>query len=288
MFFDISRLKQRKTGKLFSAFFLFIFANKTVKKKKWFFFLHCSCLIVSLQQIYMRMDMDKKRILLAEDEQNISNFVSRGLQDFGYAVTAVADGSAAWKELETDNPFDLLLLDVRMPQMSGLEVCERFRKKYGYQTPVIMLTALRTTDDIVMGLQAGADDYIAKPFKFMELVARIEAHIRRKAENDAETDVTCGDLRLDAAAHKARRGDVETILSIKEYRLLEYFVRHQGEVLTRRQLLKDVWDKDFDTNTNVVDVYVRYLRSKIDAPFENKLIKTVIGKGYIMSDKDSR
>ena len=131
----------------------------------------------------MRMDMDKKKILLAEDEQNISNFVSRGLQDFSYAVTAVADGLAAWKELETENPFDLLLFDIRMPQMSGLEVCERFRKKYGYQTPVILLTALRTTDDIVMGLQAGADDYIAKPFKFMELVARIEAHLRRKAEN---------------------------------------------------------------------------------------------------------
>lgn len=235
----------------------------------------------------MRMDMDKKKILLAEDEQNISNFVSRGLQDFSYAVTAVADGLAAWKELETENPFDLLLLDIRMPQMSGLEVCERFRKKYGYQTPVILLTALRTTDDIVMGLQAGADDYIAKPFKFMELVARIEAHLRRKAENEAGADVTCADLRLDAVAHKAKRGDVETILSIKEFRLLEYFVRHQGEILTRKQLLKDVWDKDFDTNTNVVDVYVRYLRSKIDAPFDKKLIKTIVGKGYMMSDDDA-
>lgn len=235
----------------------------------------------------MRMDMDKKKILLAEDEQNISNFVSRGLQDFSYAVTAVADGLAAWKELETENPFDLLLLDIRMPQMSGLEVCERFRKKYGYQTPVILLTALRTTDDIVMGLQAGADDYIAKPFKFMELVARIEAHLRRKAENEAGADVTCADLRLDAVAHKAKRGDVETILSIKEFRLLEFFVRHQGEILTRKQLLKDVWDKDFDTNTNVVDVYVRYLRSKIDAPFDKKLIKTIVGKGYMMSDDDA-
>lgn len=235
----------------------------------------------------MRMDMDKKKILLAEDEQNISNFVSRGLQDFSYAVTAVADGLAAWKELETENPFDLLLLDIRMPQMSGLEVCERFRKKYGYQTPVILLTALRTTDDIVMGLQAGADDYIAKPFKFMELVARIEAHLRRKAENEAEADVTCADLRLDAVAHKAKRGDVETILSVKEFRLLEFFVRHQGEILTRKQLLKDVWDKDFDTNTNVVDVYVRYLRSKIDAPFDKKLIKTIVGKGYMMSDDDA-
>lgn len=235
----------------------------------------------------MRMDMDKKKILLAEDEQNISNFVSRGLQDFSYAVTAVADGLAAWKELETENPFDLLLLDIRMPQMSGLEVCERFRKKYGYQTPVILLTALRTTDDIVMGLQAGADDYIAKPFKFMELVARIEAHLRRKAKNEAEADVTCADLRLDAVAHKAKRGDVETILSVKEFRLLEYFVRHQGEILTRKQLLKDVWDKDFDTNTNVVDVYVRYLRSKIDAPFDKKLIKTIVGKGYMMSDDDA-
>jgi DNA-binding response OmpR family regulator len=138
-----------------------------------------------------------------------------------------------------------------------------------------------------MGLQAGADDDMAKPFKFMELVARIEAHLRRKAENEAEADVTCADLRLDAVAHKAKRGDVETILSVKEFRLLEYFVRHQGEILTRKQLLKDVWDKDFDTNTNVVDVYVRYLRSKIDAPFDKKLIKTIVGKGYMMSDDDA-
>ena len=165
-----------------------------------------------------------------------------------------------------------------------ISVCLKCR---GYQTPVILLTALRTTDDIVMGLQAGADDYIAKPFKFMELVARIEAHLRRKAENEAEADVTCADLRLDAVAHKAKRGDVETILSVKEFRLLEYFVRHQGEILTRKQLLKDVWDKDFDTNTNVVDVYVRYLRSKIDAPFDKKLIKTIVGKGYMMSDDDA-
>lgn len=228
------------------------------------------------------MENEAKRILIAEDEVNISNFVGRGLQDFGYDVTIVADGNAAWEELEKGEAYDLLLLDIRMPGLSGLEVCERFRQRFGYQTPVIMLTALCTTDDIVAGLHAGADDYQVKPFKFMELLARINAHIRRKGELKNEQVLSCCDLTLDPVTHKATRANVEEYLSVKEYRLLEYFIRHQGEVLSRRQLLKNVWDKDFDTNTNIVDVYVRYLRTKIDAPFEKKLLRTIVGQGYMM------
>lgn len=226
--------------------------------------------------------MEQRRILIAEDEVNISDFVSRGLQDFGYDTTVCDNGQSAWERLDNGEPFDMLLLDIRMPGMSGLEVCQRFRDKYGYQIPVIMLTALNTTDDIVMGLHAGADDYLPKPFKFMELKARIEAHLRKAECMRKSHQLTCGDLRIDPASHKAYRGDVVADLSIKEYRLLEYFIRHQGEVLSRRQLLKDVWDKDFDTNTNIVDVYVRYLRNKIDDPFEKKIIQTVVGKGYTM------
>lgn len=233
------------------------------------------------------MELENRRILLAEDEENIANFVSRGLQDFGYAVTVFSNGKEAWEALEHGNSFDLLILDIRMPKLSGLEVCQQYRKRYGYQTPIIMLTALRTTDDVVEGLHAGADDYLIKPFKFMELIARIEAHLRRKEEMKTGQQLVCCDVRLDPATHKAIRGNVEIDLSIKEYRLLEYFIRHQGETLTRRQLLKDVWDKNFDTNTNIVDVYVRYLRSKIDTPFEKKLIKTIIGKGYTMSCNDN-
>lgn len=229
--------------------------------------------------------MTDYKILIAEDEENISDFVSRGLTDFGYDVTAVSDGAAAWELLQDSPAFDLIILDIRMPKMSGLEVCQLLRENQGYSTPVIMLTALGTTDDIVMGLHAGADDYLVKPFKFKELVARIQAHLRRKKETFNKQFLACGDILLDPTSHKALYKDKSTDLSIKEFRLLEYFMRHQGEVLSRRQLLRDVWDKDFDTNTNIVDVYVRYLRNKIDDTFNVKLIHTIIGKGYVMREE---
>src|SRR5574344_105809 len=223
-----------------------------------------------------------KRILMAEDEINISDFVSRGLSDFKYDVTVVNNGLDAWRKLETGEHFDLVLLDIRMPQMTGLEVCQKIRETFGYATPVLMLTALDTTDDIVMGLHAGADDYIVKPFKFMELLARIQAMFRRLDAAKNSYSLSCGDLNLEPASHKAIRGNVEVDLSIKEYRLLEYMMEHHGEILSRRQLLKNVWNKDFDTNTNIVDVYVRYLRNKIDDNFDKKLIHTVVGTGYCL------
>lgn len=223
-----------------------------------------------------------KKILMAEDEENISDFVSRGLKNFGYDVTVVDNGMEAWRLLEQGGRYDLLMLDIRMPGMNGLELCRSLRELYGYQTPVLMLTALDTTDDVVMGLQAGADDYIAKPFKFMELLARIQALLRRVEYARENASVTCGELRIDASSHKAYRGDKEWDLSVKEFRLLQYMMEHEGEILSRRQLLKDVWDKDFDTNTNIVDVYVRYLRQKIDDGFEHKIIQTVVGTGYCL------
>lgn len=221
-------------------------------------------------------------ILMAEDESNIADFVSRGLSDFGYTVDTFADGTSAWEAIDSHpNAFDLLLLDIRMPGMTGLEVCEKLREKYGYKTPVIMLTALGTTDDIVLGLHAGADDYIVKPFKFVELVARIEALMRRT--DSKSKDIEYNGMTLDPTSHKVVSGGKTVELSTKEYRLLEYMVSHHGEVLSRRQLLKDVWDKDFDTNTNVVDVYVRYLRSKIDNAFGTKIIHTIVGVGYMLN-----
>lgn len=223
-----------------------------------------------------------KRLLIAEDEENILDFVSRGLSDFNYNVTAVGNGLDAWRKLETGEHFDLVLLDIRMPGMTGLEVCQKIREHFGYDIPVLMLTALDTTDDIVMGLHAGADDYIVKPFKFMELLARIQAILRRSDAVKSNRSLVCGDLHLDPASHKAIRGDYEVDLSIKEYRLLEYMMEHHGEILSRRQLLKNVWNKDFDTNTNIVDVYVRYLRNKIDNDFKQKLIHTVVGTGYCL------
>ncbi|MCR5456160.1 MAG: response regulator transcription factor [Bacteroidales bacterium] len=230
--------------------------------------------------------MDKKKILIAEDEANISDFISRGLKDLGYYVEVFGDGSTAWQQLENNNTYDLLLLDIRMPGMSGLEVCQRFRGKYGYHTPVLMLTALGTTDDIVMGLHVGADDYLVKPFKFMELIARIQALLRRAGSINDNT-LCYGDLTIFAASHKAKRGNIEVELSTKEYRLLEYLITHHDQIITRKQLLKDVWDKDFDTNTNIVDVYVRYVRTKIDEPFEQKLIHTIVGIGYCMKKIDA-
>ena len=220
-----------------------------------------------------------KRILLAEDEENIADFVCRGLECFGFNVDRTGRGDEAWEKLR-ENDYDLALLDIRMPGMTGLEVCRRLRQERDFAMPVLMLTALDTTDDIVLGLQARADDYMVKPFKFTELLARINALLRRAESCRQTAPLMCGDLSIDAATHKARRQDTEVELSTKEYRLLEYFLRHEGQTLTRRQLLRDVWDKDFDTNTNIVDVYVSYLRQKIDEGFEQKLIHTIVGVGY--------
>lgn len=191
-------------------------------------------------------------------------------------------GNAGWELLQNES-FDLLILDIIMPGMNGLELCRMYRQRFGYHSPVVMLTALGTTDDIVKGLDAGADDYLVKPFSFQELEARIKALLRRSKEVPVQ-QLVCGDLILDCTLRRARRGNMDIDLTVKEYRLLEYFLLHQRAVLSRLTLLRDVWDKNFDTNTNVVDVYVNYLRAKIDKGFEDKLIHTVVGVGYMMTD----
>ena len=206
------------------------------------------------------------KILLVEDEINIASFIERGLQEFGHEVCVANDGQAGW-ELVQQEDFQLLILDIIMPKMNGLQLCKQYRQTYGYQSPVIMLTALGTTDDIVNGLDAGADDYLVKPFSFQELEARIKALLRRTGAEPAVPLLSCGDLTLDPSSHRAIRGKVVIDLTVKESRLT---------------LLKNVWDKNFDTNTNVVDVYVNYLRSKIDKDFDRKLIRTVVGVGYMM------
>lgn len=221
------------------------------------------------------------KILLVEDEINIASFIERGLQEFGHEVNVAYDGMEGWELLQKEN-FQLLILDIIMPRMNGLQLCRQYRQLYGYQSPVIMLTALGTTDDIVSGLDAGADDYLVKPFSFQELEARIKALLRRSGAETSIASLRCGDLSLDPISHRAFRGNTAIDLTVKEYRLLEYFIQNQGTALNRLTLLKHVWDKDFDTNTNVVDVYVNYLRSKIDKDFGHKLIRTVVGIGYMM------
>ena len=222
------------------------------------------------------------KIILVEDEINIASFIERGLREFGHEVSVVYDGNAGWELLQNES-FDLLILDIIMPGMNGLELCRMYRQRFGYHSPVVMLTALGTTDDIVKGLDAGADDYLVKPFSFQELEARIKALLRRSKEVPVQ-QLVCGDLILDCTLRRARRGNMDIDLTVKEYRLLEYFLLHQRAVLSRLTLLRDVWDKNFDTNTNVVDVYVNYLRAKIDKGFEDKLIDTVGGVGYMMTD----
>lgn len=221
------------------------------------------------------------KLLLVEDEVNIASFIQRGLEEFGHEVRVAYDGMTGWEYVQKES-FQLLILDLIVPKINGLELCRRYREAYGYRTPVLMLTALGTTDDIVHGLEAGADDYLVKPFSFQELQARIKALLRRVEGEPERTGLQCGDLVLDAAAHRAIRGGKPIDLTVKEYRLLEYFMLNQGVALERSDLLKNVWDKDFDTNTNVVDVYVNYLRAKIDKDFKSKLIHTVVGVGYMM------
>lgn len=221
------------------------------------------------------------KILLVEDEVNIASFIERGLQEFGHEVTVAYDGKAGWDLVQKES-FQFLILDIIMPKMTGLQLCREYRRLYGFQSPVIMLTALGTTDDIVNGLDAGADDYLVKPFSFQELEARINALLRRSGVDAGTPVLSCGDLALDPSSHRAVRSGTVIDLTVKEYRLLEYFIVNQGTALSRLTLLKDVWDKDFDTNTNVVDVYVNYLRTKVDKDFKQKLIRTVVGVGYMM------
>lgn len=221
-------------------------------------------------------------ILVVEDEVNIASFIERGLREFGHEVTVAHDGAAGW-EIVRKQDFQLLILDIIMPRMDGLQLCRQYRQLYGFHAPVIMLTALGTTSDIVGGLDVGADDYLVKPFSFQELEARMKALLRRsEALAERPQSLSCGDLTLDTSARRASRAGTNIDLTVKEYRLLEYFIQNQRVALSRQNLLKHVWDKDFDTNTNVVDVYVNYLRAKIDKDFEHKLIRTVVGVGYLM------
>jgi DNA-binding response OmpR family regulator len=221
-------------------------------------------------------------ILLVEDEINIASFIERGLQESGHQVQMAYNGTAGWDLIHKER-FQLLILDIIMPEINGLELCRMYRAAYGYASPVIMLTALGTTDDIVKGLDAGADDYIVKPFRFAELKARIQALLRRSPGTEPpRPSLCCGNLVLEKENHRAVRNGHPIHLTVREYRLLEYLMLNQGTALTRQNIIKQVWDKEADRNMNIVDVYVNYLRTKIDKDFDTKLIHTVSGIGYRM------
>ena len=217
------------------------------------------------------------RILLVEDEDRIAAFIRRGLQEELYTVDVVRDGAEAL-DIALATVYDLIILDVRLPGRDGMAVCRELRAQ-GKKTPILMLTARDSVDDRVRGLDAGADDYLIKPFAFQELLARLRALARRPAA--VQDDILrLENLTLDTRTHQARRDAQPIDLSAREYRLLEFLIRHPGQVLTRTQIAEHIWGYDFDANSNVVDVYIRYLRRKVDDPFEPKLIQTVRGVGY--------
>lgn len=227
------------------------------------------------------------KILIIEDEQNISSFIQRGLNINGYQAEVCNNGLEAWNKLQTCS-FDLIIVDIMMPFMSGLELCKAYREKFGFATPIILLTALSTTEDIVTGLNAGADDYLTKPFKLAELLARIKALLRRSSQSaeKQKADVLCfSDLELNTHTKQAFRGGRLIQLTAKEYLLLEYFMCNPNRVLSRQTILENVWDINFDTNTNLVDVYVNYIRNKIQQADADRLIHTVVGLGYILKEE---
>jgi two-component system OmpR family response regulator len=217
------------------------------------------------------------RVLVVEDEKKLAGLLARGLREEGYAADLADRGEEAlWMAKAV--PYDAIVLDVMLPGMDGFAVCRRLRQD-GVWSPVLMLTARDAVDDRVAGLDAGADDYLTKPFSFEELLARLRS-LTRRAPVERPPVLSVGELRLDPAAHRAWRGEDELELSAKEFALLELFMRRPGAVLSRGQLLEGAWDIAFESRSNVVDVYVRYLREKIDRPFGCDSIETVRGVGY--------
>ena len=219
------------------------------------------------------------RILVIEDEVKIAQFIKRGLKEEGYAVDVANDGEEG-HFLLSSNEYDAVILDLMLPKIDGLTLCRTLRKEDN-QTPIIMLTAKDTVKDKVKGLDSGADDYLPKPFAFEELLARLRVLLRKK-DSRVQTQLKVGDLSLDLLTHKVTRADREIDLTVKEYALLEYLMRNAGNIVTRTMISEHVWDINFDTFTNVIDVYINYLRNKIDSGFEDKMIHTVRGKGYLL------
>jgi len=221
-------------------------------------------------------------ILIVEDEKKVAGFIKQGLQEERYTVDVAYDGEEALLLAEM-NSYDLIVLDIMLPKKDGMEVLKDLRAQ-GLSIPILVLTAKDTLEDKVQGLDSGADDYITKPFAFAELLARIRALLRRGKPTN-ETSLTAADLMLDPATHKVQRAGKQMELTSKEYALLEYFLRNKGQVLTRTLINEHVWGYRFDTGTNIVDVYVNYLRSKIDRGFDKKLIHTVRGVGYVLREE---
>ncbi|HEY8685105.1 MAG TPA: response regulator transcription factor [Chloroflexota bacterium] len=217
-------------------------------------------------------------ILVVEDERRLANLIRRALEEEGHVVDVAHDG-AEGLDVATATDYDLLVLDLMLPHIDGIEIAKRLRAAKN-DVRILMLTARDAVEDRVLGLESGADDYLMKPFSFSELLARVRALARRQIQAQVETELRSGNLVLDLARHEARRDDKTIELTAKEFQLLEYLMRNAGHVLTRTQILDHVWGYNFDSFSNVVDIYVHYLRNKIDRDFAEPLIRTVRGVGY--------
>ncbi|MCB1443318.1 MAG: response regulator transcription factor [Methyloceanibacter sp.] len=222
------------------------------------------------------------RVLVIEDDQETAAFLKRALKESGHVTEHAADGEAGLEFAKT-NAFDVLIVDRMLPKLDGLEVIRSLRTDE-IHTPVLILSALGEVDDRVKGLRAGGDDYLTKPYAFSELLARIEVLARRTSPEEGSTRLSVGDLVLDRLSHKVTRAGEAVLLQPREFRLLEYLMKHAGQVVTRTMLLENVWDYHFDPQTNVIDVHISRLRSKIDKNFEQPLLHTVRGAGYTIRD----
>ena len=222
------------------------------------------------------------RVLLAEDEKELNDLVRKTLEDEGYAVDSVFDGDSALEYLSS-TPYDIAILDIMMPGRDGIVVLREYRKSGG-KAPILILTARDAVEDRVVGLDAGADDYLVKPFMFPELFARIRVLLRRNTTSASSSVLECGDLVMDTSSHAVHRRGRKIDLSAKEYSILEYMMRNQGAVLGRESFRSHIWSWDYDGESNVIDVYIRYLRKKIDDGESVKLIHTIRGAGYMLKD----
>ena len=222
------------------------------------------------------------RVLLIEDDITIARLLKEGLEDESYAVDVANDGSEGYRTAAADD-YDVIILDIMLPEMNGYEVCRALRND-GNKTPILMLTARDAERDIVEGLDTGADDYLAKPFSFDVLLARIRALLRRPNEK-LEEIIQVGDLKLDPSSKRVTRASQEISLTAKEYGVLEYLMRNKGKVLSKEQIISHVWDFDADVLPNNVELFIMFLRRKIDKPFKSKLIYTVSGFGYKLEEK---
>lgn len=227
--------------------------------------------------------MNKKKLLIIEDEIALAEILQKQFEEADFRVNIAFDGYIGKKMVES-TPYDLIILDLNLPLISGFDLCVDIRKSKN-SVPVIMLTALATLENKLNGFNAGADDYLTKPFEFKELLARVNALLKRSITKSGEKELIISDLVIDPSRKTAIRAGKKIELTSREYMLLEYFVKNKGKLLTRDEIIKDVWDIDFDPGTNVLDVYINYLRKKIDRDFEPKLIHTKFGFGFYCDEK---